>query len=301
MKPSRLNQHKAAIQATLLWFSLRGRSLSVEEISQLLYQDELSPAEIEVILPSLKRVKKDRFGRYSLLLDQTKHLSKSGYQTKWAVANRAARLLRWIPNIQLVGVVNSLADQTSHPDSDIDFFIVTKVNRLFTTRLLITLILSLFNLRRREKDIKNKVCLSFFVTEDNLDLEPIAITNEDVYLAYWVAQLIPVINHDNSYQEFLKANHWVASIVPKYSLQEYPDNSRLFWASLWELLGNNFFGNLTEKYLRNWQLKRIANHPKPKDKDVLVVANEKMLKFHGLDRRRTYRERWRKLFNLLSN
>lgn len=301
MIKNQLSKKKENILATLVWFSLRGRSLSLSEIVELQYKSTFTELEIEQILNSNRRIQKSGGGLYSLFLDQTKKLSEAGYARKWEIAQRGARILRFVPYIKMVAVVNSLADKTAHSNSDIDFFIVTSSNRLFTCRLLTTIALNLFRLRRSDKMVSDHICLSFFITTKALDLSQIAIDSEDVYLAYWITQLQPLINYDNTYNQFMSQNKWVESIVPGYANQRFPKSSKNEFVKFKEFMGTNFIGNYIESRLRNWQLKRINNHPRSASPDVEVVANRDMLKFHMIDRRRQYRDKWRRLVNLISN
>ena len=100
-------------------------------------------------------------------------------------------------------------------DSDIDVFIVIKKGRLFITRALVTLYLSFLRMRRTKKKIKNKICLSFYIADDSLNLEKTAIKN-DIYLIYWLSTLVPVYDPQNFYQIIIKNNQW----LNKYFLNE---------------------------------------------------------------------------------
>jgi hypothetical protein len=292
MCKNQLLTNQESIQATLVWFGLRGRSLSAKEIFHLLYKGELSQQEIEKELLVMKKVKKHSDNTYSLCLDPTKELSQAGYREKWAVANRGAKFLRLIPFIKMVAVVNSLADKTAHKDSDIDFFIITQANRLFIVRFLTTILFSILNLRRSGKKIKDHICLSFFISDKSLNLESIAIEGEDVYLAYWIAQAIPLINYNNTFDRFITSNHWVKNIIPSFKGYEIKVTRKLLFTKLIELLSNNFIGNLLENLLATFQLKKIYSNPPSKDPAVKLITNRDMLKFHMIDRRFQYRKRW---------
>jgi hypothetical protein len=90
----------------------------------------------------------------------------------------------------------------AHKDSDIDLFIITKNNRIWTTRICFTLILTLLGQRKTTKKHAGKFCLSFFITENYLNLENIAIKN-DIYLKYWIESLVPIINKNNAFEKFI--------------------------------------------------------------------------------------------------
>jgi hypothetical protein len=79
-------------------------------------------------------------------------------------------------------------------DSDIDLFVVTSPRRLWTVRILMTLVFQLLGVRRYGKKIAGRLCLSFFSTTDGLDMSEIALDGGDPYLATWVKYLSPILD-----------------------------------------------------------------------------------------------------------
>jgi len=47
------------------------------------------------------------------------------------------RLVRWIPGLRMIAVSNSLAMYATHPESDIDLFVITAPQRLWIVRTLL--------------------------------------------------------------------------------------------------------------------------------------------------------------------
>ena len=92
-----------------------------------------------------------------------------------------------------------------HKGSDIDLFIITQKNRIWTVRLLTTLYFSLIRLRKIRKKHAGKFCLSFFITENAINFESIAIQN-DIYLYHWILYMKPIINKKDTYMKFIEAN-----------------------------------------------------------------------------------------------
>jgi hypothetical protein len=113
-----------------------------------------------------------------------------------------------IPWIEMVAVCNSLSMYTTHKDSDIDLFIVTKPSMLWFVRFFVTLRFWRLGIWRKWEDIAGNFCLSFFVTSDALDLSKIAIAN-DIYLYYWIYYLKPILNRNSTYEKFIEVNNWV--------------------------------------------------------------------------------------------
>ena len=92
-----------------------------------------------------------------------------------------------------------------HKDSDIDLFVITKPNRLWTARIFLTLALSILGQRKTATQHAGKFCLSFFISEKNLSLENIALEN-DIYLSYWIQTLKPILNRRRVFERFLEEN-----------------------------------------------------------------------------------------------
>ncbi len=118
----------------------------------------------------------------------------------------------------MVALCNSRAMGEANENSDIDLFIITKKNALWTGRFLVTLFSALLGVRRKNthgltkgtpeyiKKTKNRFCLSFFITEEYLNLSDIRLKPRDPYLDRWMETLIPLVNKNNVYERFIKAN-----------------------------------------------------------------------------------------------
>jgi hypothetical protein len=123
----------------------------------------------------------------------------------WKKVKKYNKIFTYIPGVLCVCVWNSLSMNAAHKDSDIDLFIITKNNRIWTTRIYFTLILTLLGQRKTARKHAWKFCLSFFITENHLSLETIAIKN-DIYLKLWIKTLIPIVNKNNTFEKFQATN-----------------------------------------------------------------------------------------------
>lgn len=216
---------------------------------------------------------------------------------KWLFsrAQKYAGKLAWIPGIRMVAVCNSLGFYATHQDSDIDLFIVTAPHRIWLVRMLSTVILSLHWVRRRNLNrikqtkydlsahVVGRFCLSFFCTTDALDLSDIAI-DDDVYLYFWMRHLHPIIDIDDTYLHFLKANHIDSSELPAGAsdfLTVTQASSRWSHARFFDLLNACFRRILLPRAKRSYT--RLGS---PRG----VVIGDDMLKFHDQDRREAFRD-----------
>lgn len=244
-------------------------------------------------------------------------------------AKRVARILWRFPFIKFIGVCNSLGYMNASDKSDIDFFIITRKGRLWTTRCLCVLFLRLFNLRPTQTTSKNKICLSFILSENDLDISNISLQGGDPYLHRWMSWLIPLYD-DGIYKKFINKNLWIKNYLPNYveqgSSREKPfplfRHTEVPLAKLWKgrfkfvfanipiahiivlkwgatffkRLGEMILGGRCEKGLKYLQLSIMPKELKEATKrgDNSVVMNNSMLKFHLIDRRAEYRERFYK-------
>ncbi|MFZ2978714.1 MAG: hypothetical protein WA057_03525, partial [Candidatus Magasanikiibacteriota bacterium] len=186
-------------------------------------------------------------------------------------------------------------------NSDIDVFIIVRRGRLWLARLLVTLVSSFFRFRRTKRKIKNKICLSFYLSDDSLNLEKIAIDN-DIYLMYWLTQLIPFYDPEDLLSSLQKANTWVEKFLPnafqpydlitKWRVVQIGFGFKLkkFFEKVWQ----SGYGDLIESQAKGAQQAKIKmNYLSVQNaNDTRVVVNDKMLKFHESDRRVVYRDKW---------
>lgn len=218
---------------------------------------------------------------------------------KWEIARRGAAILRTAPFIRFVGVCNTLAINNVRRESDIDFFIITKDHRLWTSRFVITGALEARDLRRHGKKTKDRICLSFYLSETNADTRPLLLPDGDPYFAFWLAQLVPMFDV-GGWQTLKRANSWLTSIMP-HAWQDRPkpvltDTPWTKWVrETREFFLYNWFGDQIENYLKSAQnLKMRMNRESLQDHpDNRVVISINTVKVHESDRREEYRQKFK--------
>lgn len=232
------------------------------------------------------------------LLEQHTERSRAAMR-KWRRVRTAAQFLRLVPFVEFVGVCNTLAYDNASPESDADVFIVVRDGYLWTTRALVTGVVHALGLRRHDDRIRDRVCLSFYVTQSALDLSPLVLRPTDPELALWVAQMVPVLDRRGTFAAFRKANAWVEAILPNAYADERSDQ-RVGWPpplalaqNFYELfLLNPFVGPPLESFARTRQRARMDRHwwSRAKTGGTDVVISDLILKFHEADRRALHRE-----------
>lgn len=298
-----------SILKTLAYFDIFNTPLTKEEIFKWCWQEKItSYTAFLKILNSLaeNNIISHKDGYYFLPDRENNIYSRQKttpiVEKKMKIAIKAAKKINWIPFIEAVFVCNTVAGVGIKKESDIDFFIIVKRGRLWITRLLTTLTLSFFGLRRTKKNIANKICLSFYATDDALDLSKIKIDGDDIYLVYWIENLIPIYDPKNIQAKIKKENLWIKKYLPNSqinydSLPRYKviDKGlskyiKLFFEKSWE----KSLGDMVDAQAKGIQKTKMKlNFYSAQYKDSAnVIISDSMLKFHENDRREYYQNLW---------
>jgi len=212
------------------------------------------------------------------------------------------KLLSLFPQIKLVGLSGSISMMNAKEDDDIDLFIITAKDRLFTGRfiaLIFSLILSLkrkrvvtgnrsnaTNYRLQATGVKDKVCLNLFFDEGNLKVPKFKQT---LFVGHEVLQMKPIINKDFTYEKFLKANSWVSKLFPNAKSKVQSLNVKSNPKSKVQIFGFKILNfichldfviwiyNKIESLLKNFQLKLINKHK------TTEIITDSQLWFHPDD------------------
>ncbi|MDD5626949.1 MAG: hypothetical protein PHW01_03020 [Patescibacteria group bacterium] len=313
---------KAGIQKnilyTLTFFDLIGKPLTIFECWQYLFnvfplKSGASIIEIESILRKHPKVANFR-GFYFLkghrgLVDRRRR-EHNFSQVKWKRARRAARLLSYVPFVRMVAVCNTVAFDTAGKGSDIDFLILVQNGKMWTTRFAVTFLVSFLGLRRHHRKIADRICLSFYLADNCLDLRRVALRKEngainDPYLVYWTSKVSPVYDEGRG-KSFLLQNNWMRKYLPNYipysgvGRRVIQNNlPKKIWKKSIEWLLCSIFGNLGEDILKKLQLAKMSHNTKSvaREQNTKVIISDQILKFHERDLRGFYQEGLDKKFN----
>ncbi len=314
-----LNPIERGIIATLAYFDVLDYPLTPDEVVRWFYTETLidgltRPQILDTLQnsESLKSFIEPKDGYYTLkgrgeLVGLRQEKSRFA-QPKWKIAQRAAGWLRWVPFIRMVAACNKLAYDNVRAESDIDFFIVSQSRRLWITRFAATVLLDLLGLRRRGPSIKDKVCLSFFVTDDALNLEPLRLQPDDPHFRFWIDQFVLLFGQPELVR-FQQANSWIKQRLP-FAFTE--TKARIIGDAAviriirqfkeWFL--NGWFGDRFEALLKRFQLAKMQLNRGSRawSDNTDVVISDQILKFHEADRRAEYREKFKeRLARMVNN
>lgn len=292
-----------SIIKTIAFYDLFDFPLMIEEIQEDLYEysnplhiKELR-ATLEYLVESEKLTHlKDYYifpGRESTI--ETRKTRKFIAEKFWNRTKLYGQYMRAVPFVKMIAVCNNLAFDNSTEQSDIDLFIVVQSNRLWTARFIITLILMFYGVRRHGDKIAGRFCLSFFVTDQAMDMSVLQIKPEDPYLAYWMKNISPVYG-EKTFEEFKQINSlWLKKYGLEFSekqkrnmyfYQERKTKKLAEWVFRRKL--GDFFEWLLKMTLKKMTLKNMKKSGSPH----LIVTDE-VLKFHNHDRRQEYYDRWK--------
>lgn len=215
---------------------------------------------------------------------------------KYARVRSFFAIARFAPFLRAAFVCNTLARSYARVASDIDMFVVAAPGRIWLTRLFVTGLAAILRVRPTETESADKICLSFFVTEDALDLKPLTIVG-DVYLPHWVQELYPVYDESGATRRLFAQNGWLRDVLPGTRVQA-PSRRRAVAPRLVrvkrivERALDAAFGDRLERWAERRQkawmppaLRAAADSPESD-----VVLSDRILKFHDRDRRAEIRD-----------
>jgi len=280
---------RSSVLAALAFFDVFDYPLTFSEIKRLRYGRSGASAASAEIAAVLASAAEERDGYYFLpgrsVIVDTRHRRYRLAERKFLKARRLAKWARLLPSVRLVAVCNSLALSNADTESDIDIFIICRPGTLWVTRLLLAGTLQLLGLRPRPGRHADTFCLSFFLSEDDLDISRLALPSGDTYLLYWIASLVPLYDAGGVMSSFMAANSWVRVFLPGLFGQETGSIRRSPAAQGW----NSWLLrplSLLEPAARRFQERRFPPEISSlANIDSRVVVTDNVLKFHVADRR----------------
>lgn len=295
-----------SILATLVYFDLFNFPLTLIEIHKNLWWGSqlVSLLDLEESLEKLTAYVETAEGFYFLkgrrnLVD----LRKEKYlisEKKYRLSLKYINLISRIPFVKAVFLTSNLGFANAKKTSDIDLLIITKKNKIWTTRFIAATLMKFLNKRPKPKNEKDKICLSFYVSEASLNLEKL-IYDYDIYFVYWLNNLLAVYDPEDFYQKIYQENNWLKDFL--VNLRGLILLRSLSYGGQGEAKGGRADLSFTEKLFKKIQLKILGK--KLKDQlqasNLNVIMNEQVLKMHTKDRREEIKKEWaRKLRELLN-
>jgi len=309
------NALEQSILKTVAFFDVFNYPLTAEEIWRWLYRpaQKFSLFEVKVALES-SSVLKNKLALseafYSLKNREYIYLIRKHHndlsERKFAKVLSLLKIYKYLPFIKMIAICNSLSFSNASEESDIDLFIITEKNKIWLARFFTILIVKILGIRPNKLNHRDTFCLSFFISEDSLNIENILFNPHDIYTPYWLAQLLPIYDEDDTYKNFLQANDWVKKYLPNTYPNQFCQKIKVgFFSNLIRKVLAFFFSppflnHYLDNIYRRIQSRIIARNLRELiNVDTKIIVNEHMLKFHANDRRELFYKKWReRMYNL---
>lgn len=130
-------------------------------------------------------------------------------------AKKWSRVLRMIPSVKAIVVINSTAYGNVHDQSDIDLFIITAPNRIFFTKGLLMHGLKLLRQLEDQNNSSGRFSLGMFLTTKGIKMEKDIMKVNEPDLVYRMITGIPVYGAETWYG-ILRSDPYLTSRLPNY-------------------------------------------------------------------------------------
>lgn len=165
---------------------------------------------------------------------------------------RYSKTIASFPFISGVCISGGLSKNYYDERSDIDYFVITKANRLWLARTIFTLYYKTLS-----KEKKNNYCLNYFISEADL-----VIPDRNDFVATELAYLLPTVNYA-IYQKILAENRWYKTKfknkkdLPELNCHKTPEPflKKLIESVFFSAFGNWIDDKLLRMTLKHWRKK----------------------------------------------
>jgi predicted nucleotidyltransferase len=189
-------------------------------------------------------------------------------------ANLIASFIMLFPFVRMVAISGSLSKGYADKTTDIDFFIVTTENQLWTSRSLLHLLKKLTFLVR----LQHSFCMNYFISEKHLKIE-----EQNYFTAVELVTLIPK-KGVNYYNDLMSENIWVSNYLPNFNAKKIPTSSykpRYFKWVLEKLLVSRKINESLMSYTdKRWRKKWTQKGYKLTEYDLAFKTQKTVSKNH---------------------
>jgi hypothetical protein len=249
---------RSSILKVLAYFDLFDYPLTVEEILFFLEQ-ETRETELKEVLNTLLQEKcLFKLDPFYALHDNPRLMERRVQGNQRAkellrIGYRISRFLFQFPYVRGIGISGSLSKLYADEKADIDYFVITRSNRLWIARTFMHLFKKLSFLTGRQ----DWYCMNYYVDENALEIK-----EKNIFTAVELITLLPACGNGGLIR-FFDANDWAAGYLPHYRDRvrsaEGNAGSSLLKRAIEKLFDNragdrldDFFRDLTS---RRWQKK----------------------------------------------
>lgn len=236
---------------TILYFSIFRYPLTLEEIHSYTNNVSINETnrELEILISDDIIKKIDLFYIYNNDFESvTKRLKGNlNAQKALSIAKKRAKYIAKFPFVMAVGVSGSLSKGYYDDESDIDFFVITKPNKLWICRTLLMAYKKIFLLNSRKY-----FCINYFISTQHLEIE-----DKNRFTATELKTLIPMEGKE-IFSAFYANNTWVKNYFSKFEtdLDIISNTKKPFLSKSIEFIFNTGLGEITDNIFKKVTLKK---------------------------------------------
>ncbi len=212
-------------------------------------------------------------------------------------AQRVADYLSRLPSVRFVALVNTTALGYARAESDLDFFVLVRAGTIWTSRLLGGLPFRIMGMMPNDQPQQHAICLSYWITDDALELASHTLPGDDPYFRYWFLSLLPLFD-DGVSQIFWRTNAQLRARHPRaqpWVIAPEVDNAQCAAGARSDPARYSVFEVLARQLQLRWFPQTVVARM---NRDTTVIVNDQVLKFHVIDRRQAYRQQYKDLCQL---
>ncbi len=243
-----------SIIKVLVYFDIFNYPLSKDEIYYFL-DHKADKDEVVNVLNELVVVGRIfRCGEFYSLQDDSalrerRLKGNANAQSMLVIAHKVSAFLSGFPYVRGIGISGSLSKNFADENADIDFFVITKANRLWIARSIMHFFKKLTFLTGRQ----HWYCMNYYVDEEALRIE-----EQNIFTATELITLMPEWGN-GTMDKFFSANDWATVYYPNFAAgkRNPSKTAKSSWLKkLVEWAFNNKLGDALDNYLMKLTVKR---------------------------------------------
>ena len=293
-----------AVLACLAYFNIFQHPLRKEEIVNFLNTPIVDQQLDQALIDLLESKSIFKIDAYYLLQDNPDLVAnRIAYERradeKIEEALKIGKLIQKFPFTRAVCISGSLSKHVMKEDSDIDFFIMSKANRIWISKLMLKIYKFIFL-----KNSRALFCINYFISENNLYIE-----EQNAYTATELATLIP-LGCEKEYEALMHANSWYKKFLPNFnknSKKSFDINTenKPITSKIIEGLFGGGWGNFVDTSIMKFNTirnkKKYVDLKKNKDFELMLRATKDQIKVHDSNHQNVTLAKYNKLIKKLDN
>lgn len=202
----------------------------------------------------------------------------------------ARRIARWLARfraVRFVALVNTTPLGHARNGGDLDMFVIVRSGQIWTIRSLAGFPYLLLGKLSSDTAAPDAVCLSYYISDEILDLSNHMLTPDDPYYRYWFLSMLPLFD-DGISAELWRQNESIHRFHPRAETWMLSPDLAIR-IPRWRIPPFSWFELIARKLQLSWFPKRIRERM---NRDTSVIVTDQALKFHVEDGREEYRRKY---------